>query len=316
MIFITTPLLAKAHPHITLPSFESYTRTMASPCAVLKGEDVLTRDECSRSPRAASQVLSRFGLLIPIQPNLTIAKIDNEQLAIPFLRMRTRLNSTERGSHTGSTQANGNGNGHGGFKWRSAINQYLLVLAVEHAFDLTQEKTRRELKGPFFKDYFRSVAGLGGWGDGGKFFTNYVAHPMEGSLYGFIQVQNDPKGKRQKFGRSKDYWISRLKAMGWSALCSAQFELGPLSQAAIGNVGLHTDHSGKNKRKMAYVDLVVTPTLGTAFLVGEDALDRYFLRRFDKMNNRILRNTIRTLLNPMRSSANIFRFKLPWHRDN
>jgi hypothetical protein len=285
---------------------------VASPCPVLKGEDVLPKDECSR--RAASQVLSRFGRLIPIESNLTIAKIDSERLAIPFLRMRTRLNSTERDSHTRSAQANGNG--HGGFKWRSAINQYLLVLAVEHAFDLTQEKTRRELKGPFFKDYFRSVAGLGGWGDGGKFFTNYVAHPMEGSVYGFIQVQNDPKGKRQKFGRSKDYWISRLKAMGWSALCSAQFELGPLSQAAIGNVGLHTDHSGKNKRKMAYVDLVVTPTVGTAFLVGEDALDRYFLRRYDKMKNRILRNTIRTLLNPMRSSANIFRFKLPWHRDN
>ena len=275
-IFVTTPLLANSHPYITLPAFEIHTRTVAARCAPSKGQSVLPTGDCSRS--------------------------------------HNPTDSTKGNSRTSSTPANGNGDG--GFKWGSAINQYLLVLAVEHAFDLTQEKTRRELKGPFFKDYFRSVAGLGGWDDGGKFFTNYVAHPMEGALYGFIQVQNDPKGKRLKFGRAKEYWISRLKAMGWSALCSAQFELGPLSQAAIGNVGLHTDHTGKNKRKMAYVDLVVTPTLGTAFLVGEDALDRYVLRRFDNMNNRFLRNTIRTLLNPVRSSANLFRFKVPWHRDN
>jgi hypothetical protein len=198
----------------------------------------------------------------------------------------------------------------------AALKQYLLFLAIQHAFDLTQEKTSRELKGPFIRDYIRSVSGLGGWSDGGKFFTNYVAHPMGGAVYGFIHVQNDPKGLRREFGRSKKYWVSRLKAMAWSAACSAQFEIGPLSQAAIGNVGLHTPHSGKGKRKMAYIDLVITPTVGTGWLVGEDALDRYVMRRLEKKVSSIfLRNLLRTLLNPMRGAANILRMKMPWHRD-
>ncbi|HYP29650.1 MAG TPA: hypothetical protein VE262_23255 [Blastocatellia bacterium] len=202
-----------------------------------------------------------------------------------------------------------------GFRWGPALRQYFLLLAIEHAFDLTQEKTRRELKGPFVKDYFRSVRGLGGWSDGGKFFTNYVAHPMGGSAHGWIYVQNDLKGLRQEFGRSKDYWVSRLKAMAWSAACSAQFELGPLSQAAIGNVGLHTPHSGKGKRKMAYVDLVITPTVGTAWMMGEDMAERYILRPMHDSDYVILKHALRVLLTPTRSAANLLRFKMPWYRD-
>ncbi|HKY03699.1 MAG TPA: hypothetical protein VJQ56_02350 [Blastocatellia bacterium] len=204
---------------------------------------------------------------------------------------------------------------HSGFKWGSALKQYLLLLAVEHTFDLTQEKTRRELKGPFIKDYFRSVKGLGGWDDGGKFFTNYIAHPMEGGIYGWIQIQNDPKGIKQQVGRSKGYWVSRMKAMAWSAACSLQFEIGPLSQASIGNVGLYTPHEGKGKRKMAYVDIVITPTIGTGWIVGEDLLERYVLKKLEHSDKEILRNTLRTVLTPMRAGANLLRLKWPWYRD-
>jgi len=246
-----------------------------------------------------------------IQSNPNSGPLEGGQTMTPMLHLQERSNTPQPDAQAGA----GGGNGESHYKWKSAINQYLLILAVEHGYDLTQDKTRRELKGPFFKDYFRSVANLGGWADGGRFVTNYVAHPMEGALYGFIQVQNDPGGKRQEVSMSKQYWISRLKAMGWSALCSTQFEIGPLSQASIGNVGLHTDRTGNHKRKMAYVDLLVTPTLGIGWLVGEDSLDRYVLRRFENMNNRFLRNTLRTVLNPMRSTANLFRFKVPWHRD-
>jgi hypothetical protein len=49
---------------------------------------------------------------------------------------------------------------------------------------------------------FESVKALRGWEDGGRFFTNYIAHPMQGSFVGFIQVQNDPKGMKQRFGGS------------------------------------------------------------------------------------------------------------------
>lgn len=193
-----------------------------------------------------------------------------------------------------------------GFRWGSAFKQSLLFLSVQHGYALTQPKTRRDLHGPFLKDYFRSVRALHGWADGGRFFTNYVAHPMEGSLLGFIQVQNDPAGSRLKFNDA-GYWRSRMKAFAWSAAWSTQFEIGPVSQASIGNVGLHG--------KQTYVDIVVTPTLGTAMLVAEDALDRYVVGRLER-RGKYARIFARMALNPTRTAANLLRFEKPWHRDD
>jgi hypothetical protein len=179
---------------------------------------------------------------------------------------------------------------------------------VQHGYALTQPKTRRDLHGPFFKDYCRSVQSLHGWGDGGRFFTNYVAHPLQGSLLGFIQVQNDPKGRGRRFGKSGDYWRSRLKALAWSAAWSTQFELGPVSQASVGNVGLHG--------KQTYVDLVITPTAGLGLLVLEDALDRHLVRKIERASGSYyLKITSRMILNPTRSIANLLSFRKPWHRD-
>lgn len=195
-----------------------------------------------------------------------------------------------------------------GFDWRPATEQALLFLAVQHGYALTQPKTRRDLSGPFFGDYFRSVKSLGKWADGGKFFTNYVAHPMQGSLLGFVYVQNDPRGKSARFGRGGAYWRSRLKAVAWSAAWSTQFEIGPVSQASIGNVGLHG--------KQTWIDLVVTPLGGAVWLVAEDALDRFAVRAVEsRTDNILLKIAARMLLNPTRTGANLLRFKKPWHRD-
>ena len=194
-----------------------------------------------------------------------------------------------------------------GFRWRAAVEQTMLFLAVQHGYALTQPKTRRDLHGPFFKDYFRSVRSLHGWADGGRFFTNYVAHPMQGSLLGFVQVQNDPKGSRLRFN-APGYWRSRAKALAWSAAWSTQFEIGPLSQASIGNVGMHG--------KQTYVDVVMTPTAGLGLLLAEDALDRYVIARLERRtDNRYVRIFSRMALNPTRTAANLLRFKKPWRRD-
>lgn len=193
-----------------------------------------------------------------------------------------------------------------GFRWGAAVKQSLLFLSVQHGYALTQPKTRRDLHGPFLKDYFRSVRSLHGWDDGGRFFTNYVAHPMEGSLLGFIQVQNDPAGSRLRYNDA-GYWRSRMKALAWSAAWSTQFEIGPISQASIGNVGLHG--------KQTYVDIVVTPTVGTAMLVAEDALDRYVVERLER-RGKYARIFSRMALNPTRTAANLLRFEKPWHRDD
>ncbi|HEU0186210.1 MAG TPA: hypothetical protein VFS27_12895 [Blastocatellia bacterium] len=203
-----------------------------------------------------------------------------------------------------------------GFDWNAAFRQSMIFLAIEHAFRLaTEEGTRAELKGPFFKDYFKAVRSLRGWDDGDPFLVNYIGHPMQGSVAGFIQIHNDPKGANEKVSLNKSYWRSRLKAFGWSFAYSTQFELGLFSEAAIGNVGMRS--YAKSKHPMAYVDLVVTPVVGTGWLVGEDMLDRYLVWPLeDKIGNRVAGLLIRSFLNPTRSFANILRGQRPWYRDN
>lgn len=201
------------------------------------------------------------------------------------------------------------------FQWRPALNQAYLFLGIQHAYRLaTEPGTLTGVKGPFFRDYFASVRNLRGWRDGDEFFVNYVGHPLQGAVTGFIFINNDPAGRRQEVGRNKKYWMSRLWATAWSAAHSLQFEIGPISEASIGNVGLlPTD---KSSHPMAYVDLVVTPVLGTGWVIGEDVLDRFVIRRVeDKTNNRLIRILFRSFLNPTRSFSNVLRGRYPWYRD-
>ena len=212
-----------------------------------------------------------------------------------------------------------------GFHWKAALSQSLVLLSLQRGVDIaTESDTRVNLRGPFLKDYFRSVANTHGWRDGDPFGTNYVAHPFQGAITGFIEVQNDPKGMSKKFEWTKSYWMSRLKGMGWAAAYSTYFELGPgLSEAMIGNVGLPAQYraAGSKPRPpnggMGFVDMVVTPTLGTGWLVGEDILDRYVVAKIERhTNNTMLQVTARVVLNPARSSANLLRMQKPWHRDS
>ncbi|MEX2262137.1 MAG: hypothetical protein WD696_09310 [Bryobacteraceae bacterium] len=195
------------------------------------------------------------------------------------------------------------------FRWRPALLQSTLFTLIEHGARLAQQGTREELRGPFFKDYFTAVRGLGGWDDGDPFIANYIAHPLQGAVSGYIQIQNDPKGMSQEFGRSREYWKSRLRSMLWSTAYSFQFEMGPLSEAAIGNIG-------KKPGTMAAVDLVVTPLGGLGWLTGEDALDRYVIARLEgRYSSLAYRAILRTMLNPSRAMANLLRMRAPWHRD-
>ena len=202
------------------------------------------------------------------------------------------------------------------FRWGSALKQSLLFLGIMHSYRLiTEEGTRADLKGPFWKDYTKSLRSLRGWEDGDPFIVNYIGHPMQGSVSGFIQIHNDPKGMNEEISLTRSYWISRLKAFGWSALFSTQFELGLVSEATIGNIGIRPYR--KAKHPMAYVDLVVTPVVGTSWLIGEDLLDRYFIRRYEtRLPNRTTVIIFRSILNPTRGFANEFRLKWPWYRDN
>ncbi|HBY63576.1 MAG TPA: hypothetical protein DEH78_27440 [Solibacterales bacterium] len=197
-----------------------------------------------------------------------------------------------------------------GFQWKSALAQSGLFLGIQHAYRFSdQPYTREAMRGPFLKDYWRSITGLRGWDDGDSVLANYVGHPMEGAVAGYIYVHNSPRSLRQEFGMNSAYWSSRLRAMGFAALYSTQYELGPLGEGALGNVGMTRGTKGA-------VDLVITPTLGMAWMVTEDALDKQLIERLEsKTGNAYVKMILRTGLNPSRTFANLLRFRVPWYRD-
>src|SRR5262245_6907041 len=154
----------------------------------------------------------------------------------------------------------------GDFHLGAATGQAFGFTVFQHVVRLREAKTRNELGGAFVQDWFKSVKNTGRtWDDGGKFFTNYIAHPLGGGVYANIDRQNDPRRRRLEAGEP-GYGGLVTRAMIFSAAVSTQFELGPVSEASIGNVGM------RNPAKMAWVDLVITPVLGTAWMVGEDVI--------------------------------------------
>lgn len=195
------------------------------------------------------------------------------------------------------------------FNWRGAARQSFYFLTIQHSFRLTQGKTRRELGGPFFADWGRSIRGIRSWRDGDGMFTNYVAHPMQGGVAGYIQIHNDPRGRYLEFGKSPEYWKSRLRATAWSAAYSTNFELGMFSESSFGNVGMRRGTAG-------YVDLVMTPAGGMGMLVAEDWLDRHVVKKLEaRTTSAGKRRIFRVLFNPTRGVANVLAGRAPWHRD-
>ncbi|HQU91171.1 MAG TPA: hypothetical protein PLK77_02685 [Pyrinomonadaceae bacterium] len=201
------------------------------------------------------------------------------------------------------------------FHWKPALEQSGLFLAVKHGTRLFQSKTRREFEGKFFRDWGRSVRSLRGWNDGDSPFVNNIAHPLQGSVTGRIFINNSDRSGTAEFGKSKAYWTSRLKALAWSTAWSTQFEMGPISEATIGNVGLREKNGHST---MAWTDLVLTPSVGTGILVGEDAIDKYILkRRFERGGSKRLTvkvKLLRSFLTPTMSFSNLLRGRPPWKR--
>lgn len=199
----------------------------------------------------------------------------------------------------------------GTFEWKGAFEDAALFLGVEHAIRLTYDpNVRRRLRGPFFRDYVDSVESIHGWSDGDGAVTNYVGHPMSGSITGFIEAAHDPRFRHVTFEVSRDYWKSRMRAMAFSAAYSLQFEIGPISEASIGNTQL-------NPRARGVVDWVVTPTIGTGWMVTEDLVDKYLIRPIERRtSSHPVLIFVRTVLNPTRTAANVFERRRPWQRDD
>jgi hypothetical protein len=221
------------------------------------------------------------------------------------------------------------------FHWGPALWQSFEFLVVEHAFRLANDPYARYLlfHKPLWHDYLVSADHfyMNQWGDGDSFLVNYIGHPMEGAVSGYIFLQNDPQGRSAKFGKSSAYWQSRLKAMAWAAVYSAYFEIGPvLSEAALGNEGGYTyvpqcgmyptckKIPGKEYKpptnNTGWVDFVVTPTVGLGWIILEDAIETEFVDRLAKGSHAAKFNILRGALAPSHTFSNAMAGKAPWYR--
>jgi len=193
--------------------------------------------------------------------------------------------------------------------WSGLMRSSLFFLGVQHAFRYSTEEMTRNVKGPLWDGYMKSVTSLRGWSDGDPFYVNYVGHPMQGAVSGYLWVQNDQKYKRAVFGANPQYWKGRLRAAAFAWAYSAQFEIGPISEATIGYIQSKPPATG-------FVDHVVTPSAGLLWMVTEDMLDRYVVLPLEnRTRNPYVRMLLRGWLNPARTFANAMAFRVPWYRE-
>jgi hypothetical protein len=188
---------------------------------------------------------------------------------------------------------------------------------------------------PFWHDYAASLKqfNMRRWNDGDSFVVNYVGHSLQGAVAGYIEIQNDPKARLLEISSSKEYWKSRWMAMLWATVYSTQSEIGPLGEAGIGNEGgwtyprnvdcsrpcskfrpgidTYTNNTG-------WVDFIITPTVGTVWIIAEDTLDRFIAdpyQRSDTAYRLGYPKILRASLTPAHSFANVLRGQKPWYRD-
>jgi hypothetical protein len=220
------------------------------------------------------------------------------------------------------------------YHWRGLIAQSHIFNAVETSFRLANDDQIRYLvaRKPFWHDYFASMRqyNMHRWNDGDEFLVNYIGHPMQGAVAGYIEIQNDPTGRQQELSATHDYWMSRFRAFLWSTAFSAHSEISPLGEAGIGNEGGWTYPRGDCHRpckqydpktwtytnNTGWVDFIITPTVGALWTLAEDTIDRYVSDRIQGDNrSAAFPLIVRGALNPSRTFANAMRFKTPWYRD-
>ncbi len=206
--------------------------------------------------------------------------------------------------------------------WWRTVGESFLLLSIQHGGNIAMDNnTRWNLThGSFWGDYAYCVEHYrwSRWKDDDPFGVDYIGHPMMGALTSSIYEQNDPRQRALTFENTHRYWMGRLRAMAYSAAYSAQWKIGPLSEASIGNTGIGyyvraSDGVWTNETGMQ--DFFVTPVGGMAWNVGEDIVDRYVFRRVLRARKNRLLLFSAAFMTPTRSGANILRFRAPYYRD-
>jgi len=198
-----------------------------------------------------------------------------------------------------------------GIQWKTLTKNSLFLVGFMQAFRLSTENgTREAMHNNVVGGYFKALGSMHGWSDGDGYYENYLGHPIQGGVTDYVWIHNDPRYRNVEFGKSRDYWMGRLRAYGYSWAFSEQFEIGVLSEASIGQIQRYCCAYG-------FVDHVVTPNFGMAWLVGGDIIDRYVTRPLENRTTSITaRSLLRSLINPPQTFANMMMFQYPWHREN
>ena len=220
------------------------------------------------------------------------------------------------------------------YHWKGLLLQSFAFQVMEDAtrvMTADQDDRHKLLNKPYWSDYWASLQqfNMRRWNDGDSFPVNYIGHPMQGAISGYIEIQNDPRGRELRISRDPAYWKSVERAFWWSTVYSTASEIGPLGEAAIFNEGGFTYPIGCAKHdevcrattnrytnNTGWVDFIITPIVGTLWLLGEDTLDRYVSDPLvDRHPNAFGYKALRMGLNPPRSLANLLRGRYPWYRD-
>ena len=91
---------------------------------------------------------------------------------------------------------------------KGVIAGSLRLLVMEHSVRIAaQGKTRQELRGPFWRDYRRSIRSPRQWNDRDGWLVNYVGHPGHGASAGFIWASHDPDSPTAEHGFTSEYWF-------------------------------------------------------------------------------------------------------------
>ena len=222
------------------------------------------------------------------------------------------------------------------FHWDGLLLQsfsFMLVQNATRVITADQHDRKLLLHKPYYSDYWASLGqfNMRRWNDGDSIPVNYIGHPMQGAISGYIEVQNDPRGRALKLSKGRPYWNSLFRAFLWETAYSTAWEIGPLGETGVFNQGgftypircsndpkantcdrpdaMYTNNTG-------WVDFIVTPIAGTLWMIGEDAIDRFISDPLVERHPKTFGyKVLRSSLNPTRSLANMLRAKYPWYRD-
>ncbi len=206
--------------------------------------------------------------------------------------------------------------------WPRVLGESLFFLATQHGGNIAMDSdTRNQLThGDFWAKYQYCVEHYrwSRWKDDDPFGVDYIGHPMMGAVTNSIYEQNDPKQRALMYENTRRYWMGRLRATAYTAAYSAQWKIGPASEASIGNTGINyyiRTRDGVYTNETGMQDFFITPIGGLAWNVGEDAIDRFILSRVRRGTRNKWLLLASALSTPGKSAANISRFRAPYYRD-